>query len=48
MAIAICWIQQTKKNRSRKNGDKDGKTMYKLIKNGFINFQLSQNIIQTN
>ena len=33
MAIAICWIQQTKKNRSRKNGDKDGKAIYKLMKN---------------
>ena len=29
----IYWIQYTKKNRSRKNEDKDGKVMYKLMNN---------------
>ena len=33
MAKTICWIQHTKKNRSRKNSDKDGKALYKLINN---------------
>ena len=33
MAKAICSIQHTKKNRSRKNVDKDGKTLYKLMDN---------------
>ena len=29
----ICWIQHTKNNRSRKNGDKYGKALYKLMSN---------------
>ena len=34
MAKTICWVQHAKKNRSRKeNGDKDGKTLHKLINN---------------
>ena len=34
MAKTICWIQHTKKNGSRKkNADKDGKALYKLINN---------------
>ena len=33
MAKTICWIPHTKKNRSKKNGDKDGKTLYKLMHN---------------
>ena len=33
MIKPIYWIQHTKKNRSRKNYDKDGKALYKLIEN---------------
>ena len=33
MAKTLCWIQHTKKNRSRKNGEKDGKALYKLMNN---------------
>ena len=33
MAKAICWIQQTKKNRNEKNSDKDGKALHKLMNN---------------
>ena len=33
MAKAICWIQQTKKNRNEKHSDKDGKALYKLMNN---------------
>ena len=33
MAKAICWIPNTKKNRSRENGDKDEKALYKLMNN---------------
>ena len=33
MTKTICWIQHTKKNRSRKNGDKNGKELYKLMNN---------------
>ena len=33
MAKTIYWIQDTKKNRSRKNKDKDGKVLWKLIGN---------------
>ena len=33
MAKTICQCQYTKKNRSRKNGDKDGKALYKLMNN---------------
>ena len=32
MVKAIYWIQHTKKNRSRKNNGKDGKSLHKLIK----------------
>ena len=28
---AICWFQFTEQNRSRNNGDKDGKALYKLL-----------------
>ena len=31
VAKTICWIQYTKMNRSRKNGDKDGKALCKLM-----------------
>ena len=31
MVKTIFWIQQAKKNGSRKNGDKDGKGLYKLM-----------------
>ena len=31
MAKTICWIPHTKKNRSKKYGNKDGKTLYKLM-----------------
>ena len=33
MAKTICRCQYTKKNTSRKNGDKDGKALYKLMNN---------------
>ena len=33
VAKAICWIQQTKKNRNEKHSDKDGKALYKLMNN---------------
>ena len=33
MATTTCWIQHTKKNWSRKNGDKDRKVFYKLMTN---------------
>ena len=33
IAKTLCWIQHTKKNRSRKNGEKDGKALYKLMNN---------------
>ena len=33
MAKTICQVQQTKKHRSRKNSDKDGKALYKLMNN---------------
>ena len=33
MAKTLCWIQHTKKNRSRKNGEKDGKALHKLMNN---------------
>ena len=33
MAKTIFRIQHTEKNRSRKNEDKDGKTLYKLMSN---------------
>ena len=33
MDKTICWIQQTKKNKNRKNGDKNGKVFYNLINN---------------
>ena len=33
MAKFICSIQHTKKNRAEKNGGKDGKALYKLMKN---------------
>ena len=33
MAKTICQCQYTKKNRSRKNGDKDGKALFKLMNN---------------
>ena len=33
MAKFICWIQHTKKNRAEKNGDKNGKALYKLMNN---------------
>ena len=33
MAKTVSWIQHIKKNRSRKNGDKDGKALYKLMNN---------------
>ena len=29
----LCQMQQTKKNRSRKTGDKDGKELYNLMNN---------------
>ena len=29
----LCQMQQTKKNRSRKIGDKDGKELYNLMNN---------------
>ena len=29
----LCQMQQTKKNRSRKIGDKDGKKLYNLMNN---------------
>ena len=32
MAKTICWFQYTQK-KSRKNGDKDGKELYKLMNN---------------
>ena len=32
MVKTIHWISHAKKNRSRKNGVKDGKAFYKLIK----------------
>ena len=31
MVKNICWIQHKKKNRSRKNGDEDGKGLHKLM-----------------
>ena len=31
MVKAICWFQFTEQNRSRNNGDKDGKALYKLL-----------------
>ena len=31
MVKRIYWIQHTQKNRCRKNGDKDGKALYKLM-----------------
>ena len=33
MVKTVSWIHHTKKNRSRKNGDKDGKALYKLMNN---------------
>ena len=33
MAEAICWIQYTKTTEAGKNGDKDGKALYKLMNN---------------
>ena len=33
MTKTICWTQYTKTNRSRKNVDKDGKALYKLMTN---------------
>ena len=33
MTETLFWIQHTKKNRSRKNGDKDRKALYKLMSN---------------
>ena len=33
MVKTIYWIQHTKKNGSRKNGAKDGKTLQKLMNN---------------
>ena len=36
MVKTIHWISHAKKNRSGKNGDKDGKAFYKLIKNIFM------------
>ena len=33
MAKTLCRIQHIKKNRSRKNGEKDGKALYKLMNN---------------
>ena len=33
MAKTICWVQHTKKNINRKNGDKDGKALCKLMNN---------------
>ena len=33
MIKTIYWIQHTKKNRSTKNNDKDGKAWYKLMNN---------------
>ena len=32
MALTVCWVQHTK-DRSRKNGEKDGKAFYKLMNN---------------
>ena len=37
MFKTIYWIQQTKKNRSRKNRGKDGKALYKLMSNAVYN-----------
>ena len=37
MATTIYWIQHTKKNRTRKNGDKDGKALHKLMNNSAYN-----------
>ena len=39
MVKTIHWISHAKKNRSEKNGDKDGKAFYKLIKNIFMEKQ---------
>ena len=39
MVKTIHWISHAKKNRSGKNGDKDGKAFYKLIKNIFMEKQ---------
>ena len=33
IAKTVCWIHHTEKNRSRKNVDKDGKALYKLMNN---------------
>ena len=34
MAKIICWIQHNKKRiKAEKNGDKDGKALYKLVGN---------------
>ena len=33
MAKTIWWIQHTQKNKTRKNGEKDGKALYKLMNN---------------
>ena len=33
MAKSIYWIQHTKRNRSKKNNDKDGKALRKLMNN---------------
>ena len=37
MFKTIYWIQQTKKNRSRKNRGKDGKALYELMSNAVYN-----------
>ena len=33
MAKTICWIQHKKRIEAEKNGDKDGKALYKLMNN---------------
>ena len=33
MAKTTCWIQYIKKNKTEKNGDKDGKALHKLMNN---------------
>ena len=33
MTKAICWVQHTQKKQKQKNGDKDGKVLYKLMNN---------------